>query len=348
MAKKGKNSKSSSSKKLGSKIFGSKSSGSIHVQKYSLENVDGLSSLNSFDVLINFIAQCIVTVVMLIQIRIIKPDASGSSLDRSPSFRFYKKKCILSDPGFATAAALAAGLPELIVYLPDDPEELETFLTKALDSYVGNEKFIETPTQNNIMECLWGHISRICGLLNSCPASNMGTFGLGAPAAEMSISDVLKAIPIKAVQSLSPESVAECLRERFLLKDESGNYIPLHFEEVPFNSPVAVNSCSKIEAEIFGSDLLPRRSITKAGAAPGGRSAPKAYLEEAEKYLDPLQLRKYKAALELGKTPLISKYESLIEQKLNPTPTVTENATSSSRSRSRTKPSPTASQSVDD
>lgn len=347
MAKKSNKSKPSSSKKLGSKIFGSKSSGSIHVQKYSLENVEGLAPLNSFDVLINFIAQCIVTVVMLVQIRIIKPDASGSSLDRSPSFRFYKKKCILADPGYATAAALAAGLPELIIYLPDDPEEMETFLIKALDAYVGNEKFIETPTQNNIMECLWGHISRICGFLNSCPASNMGVFGLSASAAEMSISDVLKSIPINAVQLLSPESVAESLRELFLTKDENGNYIPLQFEEVPLNSPVAVNSCSKLEAEIFGPDLLPKRSITKSGVVPGGRPAPKVYLAEAERCLDPLQLRKYKAALELGKIPLIQKYETLIDQMLNPTPAVTTTATPS-RSRSRSKSSPTASQSVED
>jgi hypothetical protein len=342
MAKRISKAKPSSSKQMGSKIFGSKSSGKLHVQKYSFENVEGLAPLESYDNIVNLLVLCMVTVVMLVQFRIIKPDASGASLDRSPSFRFYKKKGILADPGFATAAALAAGLPELIIYLPDDPQELEYFLIKALDSYVGNEKFIETPTQGNITECLWGHISRICGFLNSCPAANMSIFGLNATAAEMSISDVIEAIPIKAAQNISPESVATSLRELFSTKDENGNLIPPTFEEAPLSSPVAVSGCSKIEAEIFGDTLPTRRIFKGSGKSSAGSSSGNVSLEDAEQHLDALQLRKYKAALELGKTPLIQKYEAIVLQK---TGSVVEKPDSRSR-RSRT--SPTASQTVDD
>lgn len=124
------------------------------MQKYCFENVEGLAPLESYDNMVKRIVVCIVAVVMLVQIRILKPDASGASLDRSPSFRFYKKKYIFADPGFATSVALAAGLSQFIISLPDDPQELEKFLIKALESYVRNEKFIETPTQGNIMECL--------------------------------------------------------------------------------------------------------------------------------------------------------------------------------------------------
>lgn len=343
MAKKISKTKPSSSKQMGSKIFGSKSSGKLHIQKYSFENVEGLAPLESYDNIVDLLVKCMVTVVLLVQLRIIKPDASGASLDRSPSFRFYKKKALLADPGFATAAALAAGLPELIIYLPDDPQELEEFLIKALDSYVGNEKFIETPTQSNIMECLWGHISRICGFLNSCPSANMSIFGLNATAAEMSISDVIGAIPIKAAQSISPKSVASSLKELFSTKDENGNLIPPTFEETPLVGPVAVSGCSKIEAEIFW-DTLPTRRISKGGGKSSVASTSgNVSLEDAEQYLDALQLRKYKAALELGKTPLILKYEAIVLQKKG---SVVEPP--ASRSRRSRNTSPTASQTVEE
>jgi hypothetical protein len=344
MAKASRKQKPSSSKKLGTKIFGNKSAGILQVQKYSFSNIEGLEPLESYDNIVKLTVLCMVTVVLLVQLRIIKPDTSGSSLDRSPSFRFYKKKCLLADPGYATAVALAAGLPELIIFLPDDPEELVAFLTKTLDSYVGNEKFIEVPTQGNIIECLWGHISRICGFLNSCPAANMSLFNLSAAAAELSIGDVIKMIPIQAAQSLSPREVAESLKVLFSTKDENGNYVPPTFEEVPLSGPVAVDGCSKIEAEIFGDDL-PIRKLGSGKSISGPSSSSKVTLAEAEQHLDPLQLRKYRAALELGKTSLISKYEKIIVEKQYP---ISEPSSSSSRSRNRSKSSPTASQSVED
>lgn len=340
---KSRKSKPSSSKKMGTKIFGNQSSGKLQVQKYLFENIEGLEPLQGYDNIVNLTVQCMVAVVMLVQLRIIKPDASGSALDRSPSFRFYKKKCILADPGYATAIALAAGLPELIIFLPDDPEELEAFLIKTLDSYVGNEKFIETPTQGNIIECLWGHISRICGFLNSCPAANMGLFNLNASAAELGIADVIKMLPIKAAQSLQPEDVAASLKELFSSKDENGTIVPPSFEEPPLGGPLVVSGCSKIESEIFGDDL-PIRKISGSGKPTANASSSKVTLAEAEQFLDPLQLRKYKAALELGKSSLITKYERIIQEKLSPP----AEPKSSPSQRSRSKSSPTASQSVED
>jgi hypothetical protein len=170
----------------------------------------------------------------------------------------------------------------------------------------------------------------------------MSIFGLNATAAEMSISDVIEAIPIKAAQNISPESVATSLRELFSTKDENGNLIPPTFEEAPLSSPVAVSGCSKIEAEIFGDTLPTRRIFKGSGKSSAGSSSGNVSLEDAEQHLDALQLRKYKAALELGKTPLIQKYEAIVLQK---TGSVVEKPDSRSR-RSRT--SPTASQTVDD
>lgn len=314
---KSRKSKPSSSKKMGTKIFGNQSSGKLQVQKYLFENIEGLEPLESYDNIVNLTVQCMVAVVMLVQLRINKPDVSGSALDRSPSFRFYKKKCILADPGYATAIALAAGLPELIIFLPDDPEELEAFLIKTLDSYVGNEKFIENPTQGNIIECLWGHISRICGFLNSCPAANMGLFNLNSSAAELGIADVIKMLPIKAAQSLHPEEVAASLKDLFCSKDENGTFVPPSFEEPSLGGPLVVSGCSKIEAEIFGDDL-PIRKISGSGKSTANASSSKVTLAEAQQHLDSLQLRKYKAALELGKSSLIAKYERIIQEKLSP------------------------------
>mgnify|MGYP001807180369 CR=1 FL=1 len=256
-----------------------------------------------------------------------------------------RKKCLFADPGYATAIALAAGLPEFIVFLPDDREELEAFLMKTLYSYVGNEKFIENPTQGNILECLWGHISRICGFLNSCPAANMGLFNLNASAAELGIADVMKMIPMKAAQSLHPDDVAGALKELFCTKDENGNFVPPTFEEPPLGGPLVVSGCSKIESEIFGNDL-PTRKISGSGKSTVNASPNKVTFAEAEQHLDPLQLQKYRTTLEFGKSSFITKYERIVQEKITP---LAEPTSSSSRTtRNRSKFSPTASQTVED
>lgn len=122
---------------------------------------------------------------------------------------------------------------------------------KTLDSYIGNEKFIENPPQGNIIECLWGHIFRICGFLNSCAAANKSLFNLNA-SAELGIGDVINMIPIKAAQSLTPEQVAESFKELFCKKDENGNFVPLSFEEPPLGVQLLYQAAQNLKLKFLG------------------------------------------------------------------------------------------------
>jgi hypothetical protein len=172
----------------------------------------------------------------------------------------------------------------------------------------------------------------------------MGLFNLNASAAELGIADVIKMIPIKAAQALQPNDVAIALKELFCTKDENGNFVPPSFEEQPLGGPLIVSGCSKIESEIFG-EHPPIRNISGSGKSTVNASPNKVSLAEAELHLDPLQLRKYRAALELGKSSLITKYERIVQEKLSPPAKPTS---SSSRPKNRSRSSPTASQTVDD
>lgn len=151
-------------------------------------------------------------------------------------------------------------------------------------------------------------------------------------------------IPIKAAQSFSAEQVAKSLKEMFCKKDENGNFVPPIFEEPPLGGPVAISGCSKLEADIFG-DALPIRKTSDTKKSIANPSSSNVTLAEAEQHLDSLQLRKYCAALELGKTSFIVKYERIVQEKQT---SVAESSSPSRLPRRRSKSSPTASQTVDE
>ncbi len=263
-------------------------------------------------------------------------------LDRSPSYRFYKKKFLLEEASPVTAIAVASSLPEAVVHLPDEPSEFENVLISILDSYVGNEKFIETATEGNISRFFWGHCSRICGILNSCPAANMAAFGLDASAAEWGIQDVLQRIPIPQAQKLQAYEIAAFMRELGGVRNSDGTISPPFFDEPTIQGSLAVNGCSKIEYEIFQPDSSMRNSVSKSleKSSPVTGQIP---IETASEHFTLLELRKYKAALQYGKKPLITKYETIIKKALesenDSSLSTTEEIPSQTKRRSKTKTS---------
>lgn len=289
-----------------------KTNDKLCIKTYDMSTIPCLSQLDSFLNICKLCVSCFVGIAMLCQLRALRPDGNSANMDRLPSFKYYKKNLLLEDAGQALAIALAACLPEVIIHFPDNPMECEIMLISILDSFQGNEKFIEKVSESNLAEYIWGHCARILGIINSCPAANMGAFNIGSDVVNWSVQDVLNRLPKELVGDLTPADVIGYIRSQLLKTDADGNVIPLEFAETPFAGGFSVNGCCKLEQEIFGDNLPIRTMISTIGIA---KPSVKAVPDDAKDYLSPLELRKFTSAIFVQKRNLISYYESLIEKR---------------------------------
>lgn len=290
-----------------SKIFKKKASESICIKAYKFENISGLKACNSYSNFIEYSVMCMVVVILLCQLRSLRPDSSSAKLDQLPSFRYYKKRVTLDTPGQALSLALATSLPEAIVFLPDNPDELEDWMLSAMESYVGNEKFIERCSPNNVIDFVCGNMSRILGYLNSCPASSMHSFNVDSSVLEWSVQDVVNRMAIPESSNIRISHIIERLRvECFELPQN-----PVTFAEPPFSGTHAIEGGCKLEKEIFGKDMPIR--LTKPDESPSGLTS--GFTDEQLSKLSSLERRKLEAAFKVGKKDLISKYQRIILQR---------------------------------
>lgn len=154
-------------------------------------------------------------------------------------------------------------------------------------------------------------MSRILGSMTTCPASNMSAFNIDSSVVDYSISDIISFLP----EPLASQDVQE-EKKRFLRELEYSPDNPISFAEPPFIGNNSLNGDSKVEYELFGDNMPLRSSLAAPGSptssAPSGNS-----MENAEKYLKPLELRKYKAALHVDKKDVISKYLRIIQTRIS-------------------------------
>jgi hypothetical protein len=293
------------------KIFKQSANESLSIKNYNLSSLDGLESIDSFENVTQLAAAAMVMIALLCQLRCLRPDGNASKLDQLPSFRFYKKKITLGTPGQALATGLASSLDEAIVLLPDDPKELESFMIAVLDCYSGNEKFIEKASSSNLAEFIAGHMSRILGIINSCPSANMGAFNIDSSCVSWSISDVLERLPGNHLNKVGPEVVKDIIIRECNVNADS----PISFPEPPFLGNLSVENGSKLEKEIFG-EFMPSRNLSITPQKEAKAMSSDITEEMASKHLTPLELRKYKSALKISQKEAINRYETIIHKRI--------------------------------
>jgi hypothetical protein len=121
-------------------------------------------------------ASALVMVVLMVQIRLLREGDSAATVDKSPAYKFYKKRVLFNETGQVYALMFASCFA--VNFIPDDPSERESVLHSLLDSFTANSTYIETPTENNFSYFIHGYMSRIMGWLNSCPSSSPQMLGL--------------------------------------------------------------------------------------------------------------------------------------------------------------------------
>lgn len=269
------------------------------VGEYNLKNIGIFSELILYKQALLMVCAWAVTIVLLCQIRALRPDTGAQVVDVSPSFKFYKK-IITGQVGQAVGTLIVAY--DAILYLDSDPDKLNTQLVNLLDNNTGTAKYIERVTKDNWTLYILGGVARFIGLGNSCPCSNYKVFGIENPLG-LKIQDILDLIDVPNKPSV--EDVTIFLQNKFYDVD-SGVRTGITFDE----NEIGDKGHAPLELEIFGPDKVPSRVISLKsrssvlgadGSIPGNAIS----RDDLKAHLSPIELVRYDQAARAGEKKLL-------------------------------------------
>lgn len=285
------NSSKSASKKKGQAPSSSlrKKPQGLAIGEYSIDVLNTFADFDCFSGIVLRTCGLFVVLAIMIQIRYAKNNTPPSMVDRLPSYRFYKARYLKSINCHAIVILL--GMYQVLTFLPSDTETLESSLYSNLDAGVGSNTPLihDKPNLNNWGLFQYGVISRILGLLNSCPATNSGIFNFPSSVREHKVENILKLLPFSEDVMPFVEDVKDFLRGEMLLEAEN----PCFEEEVlPGESGLTV-----LEAEIFG-DVMTRRmavsnTLSRGSLLPGNAVT----LENIKASLSRIEFAQYELAV---------------------------------------------------
>jgi len=295
--------------------------GEITIKNYSFESLIILKETNIYNEAIITVAAVIVTVVLLVQLRCLNPEANSAKLDQTQAFRFYKRRVIVSEYGKTTACLLASTLENVVVFLPDDQEQFVEMVLALGDAFQGNERLIEKCSNNNLTDYVHGQMTSIIGTMASCPSSNISAFGLNTDCVNWTVEDVLSSVPNTDIQALSVDVVKNKIREMCgVVPNSEGVVTPVKFEDKPLSGGQSVDGGCVLEKDIFGSNMPVRTRTTSGTSASGKAKVGKTDVEKYRSVLSAFELRKLEAAIKVEKTDLVKKMVALAESRLKADP----------------------------
>lgn len=157
-----------------SKVLNRTKNDNLEIGEYGLNGLivfDGTEHVAEFGTIL---AILFVGVVVCAQIRFLTNEASAE-LERRESFKWYKRHLVNNEHVLIVAGGIA--IAETYAFIPVGTD-LSYFLSLEVDSFSGNKKFIENPTEKNQGLYRAGVMSRLQGLITSCISSKPEIFNL--------------------------------------------------------------------------------------------------------------------------------------------------------------------------
>jgi hypothetical protein len=264
------------------------------VSSYKMSSLAVFQSLSNYDVIILNSIVAAIGVVIMVQIRALRSNATAQMIDTSDSYRLYKSRIIKAEPGqiLKTCLAAAAAFP----FLGETPEDVEQTLAEIVKLSAGNAKVLSgNPTKSNHILWIHGAMSQIGGFLNSCPATNPSIFGISNP---LSL-DVRKIIELIDVPNKpSYEFVISAVREAIITNPIDGQVSEsLIFKEGTSGLKVA----TPLEEEVLGPNFIIREDVGQlrvgvSGSIPNGAPT----IDDIKKHLSAFEFIRYQQATIIG------------------------------------------------
>jgi len=254
----------------------------ISIGEFPIIDLNALSELEYFPGIKLWCAVTMVIILNMVQIRSALNSVPASIVDRSPSYRYYKARFLRKDEvqGFL----ISLGICQIAPFMEADPGLLNYTIQQYLDCGAGgNSPYIEKPTETNYEKYFHGVVSRMAGLINSCPSTNGQTFNFPPGHLTFTLKDILEALPFS--DGPTSEEVRDQILEMGLDSQDS-----VILEENPLFFP---GGNTPLEKDIFGDKLkrVPQSSISlgKASTLQDNRINRAAL----ERVLSPLEMLQY-------------------------------------------------------
>lgn len=198
---------------------------------------------------------------------------TNNEFDRLESVKFYKKQYLKTNEVVLVASALA--ILSVIDYLPDgdNPQAVVEQIVAAAEAYNPSAKAPKAPSQKNVYNYVNGRISRILGLLNSCPSSVAGLKSFGVNSANYFKQSTAETIAKTAKNKLGYETTLSLalgsFRSSLGFQDEFGGpAFPdiISFSEYPLLKGLPANLTEKgitlLEQELLVDEELAEEPIS--------------------------------------------------------------------------------------
>jgi len=209
--------------------------------EYSVNSLAVLRDLPSYPS-ICLLSISIIVMVCLVMLCALRENTSESNaeFDSRPFVRFIKKNIFGSSDGLVVATALAV-VQALGFIDVSTPVQVENFMKAAIANYRPNVKAPKQLNASNVEVWVNGQISRILGLMNSCPASVAGLYNFGlspGQSSRFSIKEIVNSISLPNKPSWGRVIWAFRIISGIVKEDSSGNFVlnmdkPLVFNESP-------------------------------------------------------------------------------------------------------------------
>jgi len=271
---------------------------------------------------------CLLAIIVMISLVVLcamreNTTESNAEFDNRPFVRYMKRNLFGTGDTLVVAASLAV-VPVLGIIDTSTPVQVENFIKAAISNYRPNIKAPKQVNASNVDVWVNGQISRILGLINSCPASVAGLYNFGLTPGRSSstgVKQLVDSIPLPNKPSAAyvifsfrlimgliednEEGVARLISEPQVFNETALTFAgksnlstlgisPLEWElftvKIPRKSGVFVPGV-EIKRQLDTSSLITPNTKTKL------RALDEADLQEL---LSPLEFASYRSASKLG------------------------------------------------
>lgn len=277
----------SSKKKVAQKTNMRNRQKGLSIGEFNLSHLNALSELDEiFPGIKLFAAVTMINILNMVQIRAALNTLPPALVDKSDSYKFYKARLNKKSP--VQGLLISLGVCQIAPFLEADPGLLTNSIISYNDCGAGaGAKFIATPNKDNYEPYFHGVVSRMTGLVNSCPSTSPNVFNFPSGHLEFKVQDVIDALPFK--EKPSAEEVKKEFREWAM-----GAESMVIFNETPLPLP---NGKTPLENEIFGDSL--KRVSRNSIALDRGSVVPENRMTEHELFsvLSPFEKLQYSKAM---------------------------------------------------
>jgi len=268
----------------------------LSIGEFHISDLTALRHLADYKSLLRWCACTIVIILTMVQIRSALNSVPSSVVDRSPSYRFYKYRYLkkVESSGFL----ISLGICQIAPFMDADPALLNNSIYSYIYSPGDNAPLIERLNSHNYYMYFHGVVSRMRGILNSCPSTNSGLFNFPKDAVKLGLQDILKSLPFPE-GDIDFDKVKSDL-VRLGLGDES----EIVLEE---NLLVFPGGVTPLEKDIFGAGAKLKRVSHFTIALGPSSTLPDKRMDRAslESVIFPLELLQYDKSV--GTNPTILK-----------------------------------------